>query len=82
MSKLEELQEMIRNQSKERLPDLPAQLLASEEGWNEVLEAIEPRVDPVARRAGPMEFDGITVVIDPALSPGEFKLLFLSDLRR
>lgn len=82
MSKLEELQEMIRSQSKERLPDLPGQLLASEEGWNEVLEAIEPRVDAVARRAGPMVFDGITVVIDPELPPGEFKLLFLSDLRR
>lgn len=80
MSKLEELREMIRIEREKRFPDLPAQLLASEEGWNEVLEAIEPHVDPVARRAGPMDFQGITVVIDPDLPAGEFKLQFGSEL--
>ena len=82
MSKVLELQELINCQKAERLPDLPYQLSASEEGWANVLAAIEPKMSVAERRAGPMEFAGITVVIDPELPPGEFKLLFLSDRDR
>jgi len=76
MSKLDELREFIRAESEGQPLDQPVYLLASEEGWNEVLEAIDPRVDPVARRAGPMWFDGLAVVIDLDLPAGSFKLQF------
>lgn len=82
MSKVLELQNLINQQKEERKPDSPYQLSASEEGWADVLAAIEPEMSAAERRAGPMEFAGITVVIDPELPPGEFKLLFSSDLRR
>lgn len=80
MSKSEELREMIRIEREKRFPDLPAHVLASESGWSELLGEIDPQADPVARRAGPMSFDGITVVIDPDLPAGEFKLQFGSEL--
>lgn len=81
MSKVLELQDLINRQMAEH-PDLPYQLSASEDGWAGVLEAIEPGMSAADRRAGPMEFAGLTVVIDPELPPGEFKLLFSSDLHR
>lgn len=80
MSKVLELQDLINQQKAERYPDLPYQLSASEEAWAGVLAAIEPELSAAERRAGPMEFAGISVVIDPELPPGEFKLLFSSDL--
>lgn len=82
MSKVLELQDMIYRQRAERHPDLPYQLSASEEGWSDVLAAIEPGMSAAERRAGPMEFAGMPVVIDPELPPGEFKILFSSDLHR
>lgn len=82
MSKVLELQDLIYRQSADHHPDLPYQLSASEEGWADVLADIEPGMSAAERRAGPMEFMGISVVIDPDLPPGEFKLLFSSDLQR
>lgn len=82
MSKVLELQDLIKRQMAERHPDLPYQLSASEEGWADVLAAIEPGISTAERRAGPMEFAGFTVVIDPGLPAGCFQLRFKSDLSR